>query len=68
MVKEMVKAVKDHAARNYNQDGWDIVIESCTDEEIEGMIEGCTTCEEAITAVGRQVKEIWELEKELGIS
>lgn len=44
----LVAAVKKHAEANYNQGGWDMVVECYEDSEIAEEIAGCTTEEEAI--------------------
>ena len=51
---DMVNAVKKHATSNYDNDGWDYVVEAFEDNEISDLIrkEGCRTKEEAIAAVG----------------
>lgn len=55
--QELLVIVKEHAARNYEKDGWDILIETCTDEEI-------------LKAMGRSKKAagaIWAVQYNLGL-
>ncbi len=54
---ELLELVKQHATRNYEKDGWDILIECYTDEEI-------------VKAMGRSKKEsgaIWAVQWNLGL-
>lgn len=53
---EMVKAVKDHAAKNYNQDGWDYVVECYEDTDIAEIIGNARTAKGAIAKVKAVVK------------
>ena len=48
-----VEAVRRHAEKNYNRDGWDFIVECWSDAEIAEATEGCKTAEAAIRAVGR---------------
>jgi len=48
----LVEAVKAHALKNYEHDGWDYIVEAHTDSEIETLIEGATTEAEAIERAG----------------
>ena len=49
---DLVAAVRAHAVDNYESDGWDFVVECWTDADIAERIEGITTPEAAIAAVG----------------
>lgn len=53
---EMVKAVRKHATANYEQDGWDYLVECYSDDEIVELFDGATTVEEAIANVGEVMK------------
>ena len=44
----LVEAVKAHALRHYEQNGWDMVVECFEDSEIAEEIKGCTTELEAV--------------------
>lgn len=45
----MVEFVKAHAVEHY-EDGWDVVVECWTDEQIGEQIAGATTKEQALAA------------------
>lgn len=51
-----VKEIKAFAIANYNRDGWDIVVECYSDEEIYELTARCKTAEQAIEKVGHMVK------------
>lgn len=48
---QMVEAVRDFALANYEVDGWDFVVEACTDEEIIRAIGSAYTAKGAIRKV-----------------
>ncbi len=48
LAQTLVDAVKAHAHKNYEKDGWDYVVESYEDKEIWEEIAGCKTPEKAI--------------------
>jgi len=54
----MVKAVLDHAADHYEEDGWDYVVECWTPAEVAEKLEhaGAQTPEEAIDVIHCEVK------------
>lgn len=52
---ELIAAVKKHATKNYEQGGWDIVVECYSDKELTELIGDATTEEEAIKRVGEDV-------------
>ena len=54
----LVDAVKGHAVRNYEKDGWDYIVECYGDGDIASLIQAAnaTTREEAIKAVGDYIK------------
>lgn len=58
VVHAMVQAVKAHAQEHYEQDGWDYVIETYTDEELAETIGNATTIAGAIRRVHTIVKTI----------
>lgn len=55
---KMIAAVKKHALDNYNEGGWDYLVECYSDSDIREMLEedGCKTPEEAIKAVAKIMK------------
>ena len=56
LVDGMVLAVKEHALANYETGGWDYVVETMTDEEIERHIIYCRSGAGAIKKMGQLVK------------
>lgn len=54
-IKDIVKAVRDHAVRNYNVGGWDYVVETYDDKELIEEIGDAATPEEAIRRIGEIV-------------
>lgn len=65
--KDLIKAVKRHAISNYNTDGWDVVVECYTDEELGAIITigNCSTEEQAIAAVLADVKPYADFRDEI---
>lgn len=61
----LVKAVRAHAEKNYNRDGWDFLVECWSDEEILEAIAGCTSAEDAIGAVARIVGALEDHRREI---
>ena len=55
-MSELVKAVQDHSALNYNKDGWDYVVECYEDDEIANEIRGAKSTQEAIQKIGKILK------------
>jgi hypothetical protein len=47
----LTEAVKRHATQNYSQDGWDIVVECYSDDEIAALIGDAQTIADAIVRV-----------------
>lgn len=60
-----VAAVRDHAEKNYNRDGWDFVVECWSDEEIAEAIEGCDSEESAVRAVAKIAGALEEHRREI---
>ena len=54
-INEMVAAVKQHAMKNYNNGGWDTIVECYSDKELAEEIQkfGCKTSKEAIQKIGK---------------
>lgn len=61
----LIEAVKAHALANYEQDGWDFIVECWEDDEIAEAIEGCTTEAEAIAEVRRTAGLLDERRREV---
>lgn len=56
---ELITAVREHARRNYNRDGWDILVECWDDSDIIAAITpnvGIGTPELAIQHIAKQLK------------
>ena len=49
------KEIKAHALANYNEGGWDIVVECYSDAELVELTANCKTAEQAIKKVGKIV-------------
>lgn len=48
---DLIKAVREHALRNYERNGWDYVVECWSDKDIEEAIGRCTGVRGAIDKV-----------------
>jgi hypothetical protein len=64
-MKKLIKAVRDHAHKNYNDGGWDYVVECWEDSDIAGAIVGATTEAEAIERVERVVNSLDDYRREI---
>jgi hypothetical protein len=62
---KFVEEVKDHALQHYEEDGWDIVVECYSDDEIANIIRGCSTKKEAIWAVLGHVTPYYKFQQEV---
>lgn len=60
-----VRDVIDYCINHYEEDGFDIVVETLTNAEIEALIEGAETLEDAIEAVLSWVAPIHEHRNEI---
>ena len=59
-VRNLIKAVREHAVANYNTGAWDIIVEAYTDPELAETVKTCRTAAGAI----RKVAGIVELYRE----
>jgi hypothetical protein len=61
-MSDLVKAVKVHAGKNYDSDGWDYIVEAFEDEEIADEIRkaNARTPEDAIKVLHEHVKLLAE--------
>lgn len=59
-VRNLIKAVREHAIANYNVGAWDIIVEAYTDPELAETVKTCRTAAGAI----RKVAGIVELYRE----
>ena len=64
-MKQFVEAVKQYAIRNYNEDGWDYVVECWSDEDIVDRTEGAATEAKAIQMVADWVRPLAEYRDEI---
>lgn len=53
---QFVKTVKEYALNNYEQDGWDILIECYADDEIQEVIGNANNSNEAISRLKDHLK------------
>jgi hypothetical protein len=58
MDKKLVEAVIYHAANHYEFEGWDILIECWSDEDIWSVIEGAADEKEAIILAAQALKPL----------
>jgi len=56
MKSELIAAVKAHALAHYEKQGWDIVVECYSDEQIGEIVAKCRTAKGAISAVLKAVR------------
>jgi hypothetical protein len=62
---ELVAAVRKHALANYNDDGWDYVVEAYDDEYILHLIGDSVTVAGAIRNVHRSVKTLNSVRRDI---
>ena len=62
---EMVAAVKEHAVKFYNKNGWDFIVECWSDADIAEAIEGCRSKRAAIAKVRSTAKLLAERRTEI---
>jgi hypothetical protein len=60
-----VRDVIDYCINHYEEKGFDIVVETLTDADIETIIEGAHTLEDAISAVLSWVAPLHEQRQEI---
>lgn len=60
MDRKLVEAVIQHAVDHYEIEGWDILVECWSDEEIWSWIEGAYSEKEAIRLAANALKPIHE--------
>ena len=58
MKRKLIEAVIEHAVDHYELEGWDILVESWSDEEIWSWIEGAADVKEAIRLAAQALKPI----------
>ena len=67
-MKNLIKAVRDHANANYSRDGWDYLVECWDDEYIARTIGNAKTAKTAIAACKRIVKTLDEYRSDVRAS
>ena len=55
-VRNLIKAVREHAIANYNVGAWDIIVEAYTDPELAETVKTCRTAAGAIAKVAKVVE------------
>jgi hypothetical protein len=53
---ELVAKIREHALRNYNEDGWDYLVECYSDDDIIQIVAGCVSYEAAISRLAKGLK------------
>ena len=56
MTTDLIQAVRDHARRNYNRDGWDMLVECWEDRDIVKAMGEASTVKQAIRNVRMVLK------------
>ena len=65
IINQFVDAVKKHAIANYEKDGWDIVVESYSDNDIAELVKTARTINGAIRMVRAWVKPLADYRAEV---
>lgn len=65
LTHELVKQIKAHALENYEKKGWDVVVESWSDEEIFATIYGSWTFKGAVKKMRQYVEGRFEYAQEI---
>jgi hypothetical protein len=63
--QDLIDAVRAHAVENYNDDGWDYVVECWEDWEILAVVKGCKKEGQAIRKVRKNVRALRDHREEL---
>ena len=64
-MNELIAAVRAVAFANYNKDGWDILVECWSDEEILEVIDGTKTSKASIAACRRHLRTLNDYRSEV---
>jgi hypothetical protein len=62
---EWIDAIREEAKRNYNVQGWDILVECWEDRDILNAIDGCATLQEAIEACNERLRVNDEVRRDI---
>lgn len=60
-VRNLIKAVREHAVANYNTGAWDIIVEAYSDPELAETVKSCRTPAGAVRKVAKVVEQYREL-------
>jgi hypothetical protein len=60
-VRNLIKAVREHALANYNTGAWDIIVEAYSDSELAETVMKCRTAAGAVAKVAKIVEQYREL-------
>ena len=52
----LIAKIREHALRNYNQDGWDYLVECYSDNDIILLVAECESYEQAIAKLAKLLK------------
>lgn len=63
--RDLIQAVIEHAVDHYEIEGWDILVECWSDEEIWSWIEGAASEKEAIRLAAQALKPIHDHRMEI---
>jgi aspartate/glutamate racemase len=61
----LVNQLKSHAVDNYTSNGWDIMIETMSDSDIQDIISGCADLNSAIEVMADYLQPIHEHREEI---
>lgn len=61
---ELLQAVKQHAQKNYEK-GWDLLVETYSDDDILMLIQYCSTPAGAVAAVSREISPLISCRKDI---
>jgi hypothetical protein len=64
-MQELVNAVKAHAYANYENDGWDYIVETFTDAELAKEIGSVKSVDAAIAEVGKTTRLLDERRRDI---
>jgi hypothetical protein len=64
-LKKWVADLKNHAVKNYNQDGWDYLVETYSDTDILMEIRDCECYEDAFERMADNLKLLDDNRKEI---
>lgn len=63
--QQLINAVRAHALANYNQDGWDYLVECWSDGDILECLGDVTTVTQAIDIIKQELEVLAEMRDEV---